>query len=212
MHWVLVKGLPMDIRRVDYSRLGLVSKHITTLQQSSFCCLLMSCRRPTAKPDPTEERSALEHFPSQHTLDPSSLLSGSRERPSFRLLCCISFPLLLGSWFLLRAKYAILSGKHRAGRFLSRIRAIEYEYLITQVNVSIVLNAPECYESSAKTGNIWRKRPLSTQKCEKRPDHAVNPPIIFLGKRPGAELASHLSVGDETVSEGGKEVLTKKKW
>ena len=47
-------------------------------------------------------------------------------------------------------------------------------------------------------------------KTKKRitPDHTVNAPTtIFLGKPPGAELASHLSVGDEAVSEAGKGVL-----
>ena len=58
---------------------------------------------------------------------------------------------------------------------------------------------------SSKTGKFRSKRPLSKQKCEKRPSNTVNaPPIIFGGKHPGAELASHLSVGDGAVSEAGE--------
>ena len=46
---------------------------------------------------------------------------------------------------------------------------------------------------------------MSKHKCVKRPGHTVNaPPILFGGKRPGAELASHLSVGDGAVAEAGK--------
>ena len=61
---------------------------------------------------------------------------------------------------------------------------------------------------SAKKGKVRSKRPLSKRKCEKCPRHTVDAPlIIFGGKRPGAELASNLSVGHGAVSEAGKGVL-----
>ena len=60
----------------------------------------------------------------------------------------------------------------------------------------------------AKTGQISSKRPLTKQKGDKRPSHTVNaPPTMLGGKRPGAELANNLSVGDGAVSEPGKRVV-----
>ena len=61
---------------------------------------------------------------------------------------------------------------------------------------------------SAKMSIIRSKRPLVKQKCPKRPGHTVNaPPFIFLGERPGAELASRLSDGNGAVSKADKGVL-----
>ena len=60
----------------------------------------------------------------------------------------------------------------------------------------------------AKTGKIRRNRPLSKRKCENAPATQLTPPpIIFWGKHPGAELVSHLSVGDGAFSKAGKWVL-----
>ena len=59
-----------------------------------------------------------------------------------------------------------------------------------------------------KAGRIRSKRPLSKQKCDKRPGGTVNaPPNIFLSKWPEAKLVSPLSVRDGAVSETSKGIL-----
>ena len=59
-----------------------------------------------------------------------------------------------------------------------------------------------------KAGRIRSKRPLSKQKCDKRPGGTVNaPPNIFLSKWPEAKLANPLSVRDGAVSETSKGML-----
>ena len=50
--------------------------------------------------------------------------------------------------------------------------------------------------------------PVKTKMRQTPRHHSERPPIIFLGERPGAMLASHLSVGDGAVSEAGKGVFT----
>ena len=46
--------------------------------------------------------------------------------------------------------------------------------------------------------------PVKTKMRQTPRHHSERPPIIFLGERPGAMLASHLSVGDGAVPEAGK--------
>ena len=61
----------------------------------------------------------------------------------------------------------------------------------------------------SENGKIRSKRRLSKQKYEKLPGYTVNAPpsITFWGKHPGAEVASHLSVGGGAVSKAGKGML-----
>ena len=73
---------------------------------------------------------------------------------------------------------------------------------IMGVNAPLTVNASGRY---LKTGKMRTKRPLSKQKCEKRPGLTVNaPPYHFFGKRPGAELASLSGVGEGAVPKQTK--------
>ena len=76
-----------------------------------------------------------------------------------------------------------------------------------RVNAPIVLNALERHfeRKRAKSG---QNAPCQNKNATNAPGITVNaPPIIFGGKRPGAELASHLSVGGGAVSGAGKGAL-----
>ena len=82
--------------------------------------------------------------------------------------------------------------------------------VVASYTVILRINAPCGALFSAKTGKIRNKRPLSKQKCVKRPGHTVKAPhVIFCAKNPGTELASQLSVGDgaAVLSKAGKGVL-----
>ena len=71
-----------------------------------------------------------------------------------------------------------------------------------RVNAPLTVNAPgRCFLT--KTNKIRSKRPLTKEKMRQTPRyHSERHPIILGGKRPGAKLATNLSVvGDGAVSE-----------
>ena len=78
-----------------------------------------------------------------------------------------------------------------------------YTAVTLRVNAT-VLNTPGRF-FVLENGQNNEKRPLSKLKCENRPGHTlVAPPTIFGGKPNGAELVSHLSVGDGALSQSSQ--------